>query len=226
MRGKDKRLLRVCFFLLTLFYFNCAFGSKTDTEYWQYINWKNWEHGPYKLYTIGEIRLNKDISRVYYYRITENFSFQAFPGLDLEAHYSYITNKSKGATQFKHTSRLELEVNPTLNFDNGISATWRNRLELLKKQRVSHIQFVVRHRALLSFPIENWGCLTSIKTYDEVFYDFDTNKFTQNRFVPFQLSFVLHRDLTINMFLMLRNFFSFSTSKWNRSIVLGTEVQF
>jgi hypothetical protein len=172
------------------------------------------------------MRLNRDISKVFYYKISENFACKTLPYLDLEAHYSFIEQKNRGAKSFKNTNRLEFELNPFFTFDNGITCKWRNRLELAKRQGVSRIQFVARHRCMISFPIENYGSLTSVNMYEEIFYDFDTNQFNQNRFTPIELSFIFNREMTLNLFLMLRDFYNSSSERWYRSIVLGTGAAF
>lgn len=219
------RIFLTAFLLL----FGCsvsAYASSWDFEYWQYLNWKNWEHGRCKLYTVGEMRMNKEASQFYYYRVTENFAYQALPCLDLEAHYSFVHHKSRGALHFTNTSRLEFEATSSMFLNHGIAIKWRNRIEFLKKENISNIEFVFRHRIMASIPIECCGKLTSINLYDEIFYDFNNNKITQNRFVPIEMSFTLDRHFSCEVFFMIRNFFSFSADKWYRSIVLGSQLNF
>lgn len=228
MDGKET-LMKTCFFIFCLAFagiLNPLFGANWDTEYWQYLTVKNWKSGPYQLSTSGEMRLHQDVSNVYHYRISEYFAYQALPNLDLEVHYSYIYNKPKGAMRFNHTSRLEFEINPSLSFSNGITFKWRNRLELLKKHGVSHIEFVGRHRTLLFLTVRNCGFLSSIQAYDEIHYDFKTSRITQNRFVPIELSYVFKDTVALDLFVMLRHFYIFSLVRWSRSIVLGTEIAF
>lgn len=203
-----------------------ARASQWDGEYWQYLNWTNWECVPYKLYTVAEARVNHDFSKFYYYRITENFAYQALSWLDLEAHYSFVYHESRGATHFKNTHRLEFEVNPWMRFDNGITLKWRNRFEFLKKQGVSHIQYVLRDRLLALFPFENCGRITAFKIYDEVFYDCTLGKVTQNRIVPIELTLKVNECTALDLFMMVRNFFGLSSHKWYRSIVIGSELSF
>jgi len=205
---------------------NSALASSWDWEYWQYFNWTNLKCGPYKIYTIGELRLNKDISRFYYYRLTANSAYQALSWLDLEAHYSFIYNKSRGSQHFTYASRLEFEANPILRLDHGITLKWRNRFEFLRRQHNSKIQYILRHRMEATFPVKCFGRLTSIKCSDEFFYNVATNKFTQNRFIPIEMSFVLNSKISIDIFIMLRNFYSLSSDKWFRSMVFGSELKF
>lgn len=209
------------FFLLSVCVIDAA---EWDAEYWQYVLLNQWEKGSCKLYALGDVRINKDISKFYYYRIAENFTYQVLPDLDLEAHYSFLYSKPRGAPRFHQSNRLEFEINPLFRFKNGITLRWRNRIQLIKGQGIPHIQFVFRHRFMTVFPIRDWGQLTSINVYDELHYHFDTNKITQNRFVPIELSFALNQHASMNIFLMIRNFIN--SNQWHRSIVVGSELKF
>jgi hypothetical protein len=211
---------------VAIFRFGCASAADWDLEYWQLVNWKNWESGPYKLYTIGEVRVHQDISKCYFYRIAENFAYRALPWLDLEAHYSFIYHKSLGATEFTRINRLELEANPFFEFEDGTLITWRNRLELLKRQNVKHIQFIFRDRITIRFPITGYKYLKAISLYDEVFYNFDHHKFYQNRFVPLMLTISLNRNVDLDAYFMIRTDYSFSLVTWYRSWVIGSVLNF
>lgn len=224
-------IINLSFFILILstiasLNFSILYASKWDVEYWQYLNWKNWECSPYKLYTIGEMRLNHDVSKFYYFKISENFAYQVHPRLDLEAHYCYLYSKGRGATNFTNTNRIELELNPSLPLNDGITLNWRNRMTFIKKQSIEHIQYVFRHRFKVVFPITNCSHLVAFSCSDEIYYDMGISKLTQNRFIPAELTFQLLPKLEVDVFLMVRNFFSTSSDKWYRSIVLGSEFHF
>jgi len=79
---------------------------------------------------------------------------------------------------------------------------------------------------MMIYPLEECGKLVAVKWGDEVYYDFDTTKFTQNRLIPLELTFALSPHTTVDLFFMIRNFFSFSSHKWYRSFVVGSEVCF
>jgi hypothetical protein len=198
-------------------------ASSWDLEYWQTCDFIQWKKEPFKLYAEGEIRLNKMISPVYYYRITQGFVHRGLLKGDLEVHLSYIWSKSRGSRHFKNRTRLELEINPYVELCHGISLKWRNRLELIKHQGIRKIDYVFRHRAMIVFPIENRK-LKALQMSDEIFYHFRTQKFTQNRWKVVELVFAISPQTTLNAYIMVRNFLSSLT--WYRSIVLGSEFEF
>ena len=211
------------FFLF--FFIACAFpvcGTDWDVEYWQYWNWTNWQRGKYRFYTIGEARLDRDLSKFYHLRLSGNFAYSPFKFLDLEAHYTYIYTKNPGDLNFSNRNRLELEINPNYTFDNGTQIIWRNRYELIKRQHISKWRSVIRDRLMIVFPIKNCGCLNNLFIFDEVFYHFDTHMFTQNRIAPLGANFDLGRGNSIDLFLQIRNFHS--GGAWHRSFVFATQI--
>lgn len=195
-----------------------------DTEYWQYWNYTNWEKDPFKLYTLGEARLNQEMSKFYFMRLAANFVYSPLPFLNLEAHYSYMYVKPNGALHFSQRSRYEIEVNPRYTFNNGIQLAWRNRYELIKRQAEKKWTSIFRHRTMVVFPVENWGRLQRISVFDEVFYNYSTQMFSQNRFAPLVLNFDLGKGDSIDVFFQFRNFFS--RGLWYRSVDVVTQVIF
>lgn len=201
-----------------------AFAGGWGKEYWQYVNWQQLEKGNHKLYFRGEARFHKDFSQFYYYRVSENYAYQALPNLALEGHYSFIHEKSLGALNFTNTHRFEFEVNPSVTFENKIQLRFRNRLELLKREDLALWRFVLRQRSMAVFPIENFGRLFAWRFSNEIFYSFESHLFNQNRFVPIELAFQISEGLEIDLFFMVRNFIS--SNKWRRSFVLGSDLEF
>lgn len=216
-------LLFLIFFPL---FFSAAYGVKWDLEYWQFVNVKNWKKGDYELFTSGVVRFDQNISDFYYARLTENFVYQPLSYLNLEIHYSYIYNKPQAGGKFTHDQRLELEVNPLVRLNHKMTFQWRNRMEFTKKQSTLPLQSIFRHRVMAIFPIKNGGRLINILCSDEIFYDFNRNTFTQNRFIPAELRFIFPKDITIDLFVMVRNIFNTTSGIPYRSIVLGSQLAF
>lgn len=212
--------------ILLLFPSHAVFSTNWDTEYWQTFRWNNWKSKDRMLsfYTTGEARLNRDCSRPCYYRLTGNLVRQIRPYLDTEAHFSVIYNKSRGSLHFSNTQRLELEINPKISFTNGTHLKFRNRLELIKRQHSVQIQPVFRHKTSLTFPIKKGGFFHTLTCSEEFYYDLESHLFTQSRFFPIELNYIMAPNKSLNIYCMIRHFFS--NNKWYRSLVLGTEFRF
>lgn len=214
---------------LILFSSTAAYANDWDLEYWQYFRWKDWEKEGLQIYTAGETRLFKDLTKYYYSRLSANVSYRTLFCLDLEAHYSLINVKPHGTTAnapFIFIQRYELELNPFMELPNGVTIKWRNRMEFLKRETLNHYQHIFRHKTNLIIPIHNKGPWIAIKISDEIFYDFDLKKFTQNRLIPLEFTFELNKNVFFSLFFQVRNFYSLGTDKWFRSFVFGSELQF
>lgn len=215
---------KLCFLLLLLGCARIGSASHWDLEYWQFLRGQVYQLGPHGFYFSGELRLNDEISRVYYYRWSGNFSYAVLSYLTLESHYSFIYSRPLENGHFSITHRLEIEANPHKQFTNGLLLQWRNRVELNKRQGVGKINTVFRHRATASFPLHDRGSWQRIGASDEVFYSITQRRFTENRFVPFSTTFVIGRSSSIEPFLMIRTLFDIP--RWHNSVVLGSNWAF
>jgi hypothetical protein len=201
-----------------------AFGAHWDAEYWQYVDWTQAECDKFTWYGAGEVRLNRELGTLYYFRITECLRYKVNDNLDLEAHYSFLYDRPIGHEFFRTTSRIELEFNPHFDLSSQISYQGRNRLELLKQQHNPQIVPIYRHRSRLVRTLENSGKIKSVSVGNEIFIDLLTNEITQNRFVPILVTLSLGEKRTMDLFLQIRNFRS--ADLWRQSVAFGSSLRF
>jgi hypothetical protein len=204
--------------------FVCTLAAHTeDREYWQRAQWTHYQGDDWKSYFTSEARFNQDWSRFYFIRLTENLSYQPCKNLECGVHVSYIHRKPESQRYFTNTYRLELEANPQFSWHRA-DVVLRNRLELIKDERVPIIQKVYRARASIFYPLEGFGSLIGIGASEEVFYHFNQSRFTQSRFIPLELTFAECQDHSISAFFMVRNFLS--GTEWTTSWIFGTSLNF
>jgi hypothetical protein len=210
--------------VLNFAFLNFAYSSAWDVEYWQYFNIENWKSERFRLYTVAEIRANQDISQVYHYKIAEELYYQPLSNLEMGLNYNFIYSKASDSSEFDKIYRLGIEINPIYKFSKDITIKWRNRLEVIKRESTTQTGFIFRHRIQMKYPIKNRGKLVSVNCSDEIFYDCNQCMFTQNRFIPIELTYQLDRQFSISIFAMIRNFSS--QGKWQRSAVIGSKLDF
>lgn len=212
------------YFIVGLLLITSPLLSSYDQEFWQSVKINQWEKAPFKAYFVSEVRLNGHARHPYYYRNTENFAYEACPHINLEVHYSFIREKSLNATSFLTRQRIELEANPHATFRNKTKMTSRNRLEIIKKQGVASLEYMQRSRLTFTVPIEGKGCLKSISCSEELFYNYSLKKLSQSRLIPLSVTLGLSSQLSLDLYLMVRNFYS--SSAWRRSLVFGSNFNF
>lgn len=196
-----------------------------DTEYWQMQNIKNWEKGAHKIYSLFDFRYIVPKYSVYFTRYSGCYAYKAQDYLTLEVHYTFIKDIPRGAKKFIDIHRLELEFNPSHTFANGIAFRTRNRFELRKRSNNYFVEYIFRQRSMIAFPIHS-GKLTELRIYNELFYDFNNQKFIQNRFYPLELHFKVNKRCYFNIYCMMRQFYSFNLLHWFNNVVIGTEMGF
>lgn len=212
----------LCVFLLV--FFNCAFIEAYDCEYWQQFQWIQFNKKSLRFYTTGEVRIHDDVSKGNFYRISENMAYEVVKNLDLEFHYSYIYSKPKGDRFFTARSRIEFEVNPTINIFYHTLLHSRARFEIEKNHSDQELHYTYRLRCRLVYLIENNKLMRAIECSDEIFYRINTNEFRQNRFIPLGIEFKLGSKAALFTYFVVRNFIS--AGRWHHSIVIGSDLRF
>lgn len=211
------------FFLVAACFCSCLQAS-WDVECWLLGRHTQWECGAFRLYGLGEVRANHDISQISYLRLTEGLACQLLPNLDVEAHYTLIYRKPRGGTSYGFINRIELEANPFLHLSSDWLLKWRNRLMFLSVPKTSKIISVFSHRVDLVRPLADSGPLVALRCFDELYFNITSNQMTQNRLIPLQLTLALAPSIVLDLLLMVRNFQS--SGKWYRSVVFGSQVEF
>lgn len=200
-------------------------GDNCYSEYWQELFWQQWENDTYGLGTYARLETNNRVQNVHSFLLSEQFYCKVSDTFSYEVHYTFIHGRSivKGSPwQWQH--RLELEGNRKFYMPYGFIIDTRNRLELRRLQKTSHIRFRLRQRTMLTIPLKNQGSLKAYSLFNEAFYDLSTNCFTQDRACPCQLTFEMPNKVELNLFIFLR--FLMSDEELHKSAVLGTRVNF
>lgn len=193
-------------------------------EYWQQLSVLNWQKGPYKIDTYYEYRFFEPISRLRRLQISERFIWAYSKYLEFRFNLTLLANRGLNEKKYIFTKRLELEINPTLPLPCNYTVSMRNRLECRKVQFVNKISWITRNRLAITKFFNDKGPLTSIGMLDEIFYNYDLDKFTENRFTFLELGFRLPCSVNMLFFAMLKS--NQAIGGWTQAIVLGTQFNF
>jgi hypothetical protein len=96
----------------------------------------------------------------------------------------------------------------------------RNRLELRGTEGVAEVNERIRIRPQFSIATPEWRPLRAVYFSDEVIYDFDRERITENRAIPLGLRFRLHGLATFRIYYMLRSVRG--AEDWRHDHILGT----
>lgn len=219
-------MIRFRFFKLTIFFLLCiqSYGHCWYTEYWQELTWNVWECKPLSFSIYAKINTDNHWKEVRAIQISEQLAYQASENWSFELHYTYINGKSvvKGS-QWLWRHRAELEANYTFNLSCKNSIKTRNRLEIRKEKQQPKLIYRLRQRTLFEIALDH-SIFKSFSIYNEIFYDFKTHRFNQDRICPFQLTFELTEKIQMDLYFIIRLFYS--APHWKKSAVVGTEIKF
>lgn len=103
---------------------------------------------------------------------------------------------ARGRTEFL---RVETELNPRFALTERLTFSARNRFEWRFIEDVDDVNHRLRLRPQLDFRTPGAGPVRGIFMHNEVFYDFDRARVTENRLVPFGLVFqpTAHTELRV-----------------------------
>lgn len=119
--------------------------------------------------------------------------------LSTELHYRFqqsgLIPTPPGDEEWQDQHRAAVEVNPRFTLATNLTFRVRNRYEH-RWIEDSDPDNRSRHRFELLLSTPEWGRVTSIYMMNEIFYDWDSLEFNQNRFFPLGVDVRLSRHLT------------------------------
>lgn len=135
--------------------------------------------------------------------------------------FTFENNRNHNQSDFVRQFRFEFELNPHFKLSQYTEAFFRNRYELLKDDRYPTWIHVFREQHLFVMNV-NYKSLISIGIRNEIFYNFNTQKFDQDRFVPLELSFRMKGNHVFRLYFMIR--WLKPDQSWNPQFVLGSTL--
>jgi len=144
---------------------------------------------------------------------------------DLSAHWSAQVNTTwleaqaadaRGRTAF---TRLEFELNPRCALSDRLTFSARNRVELRWIEDVEGINERLRLRPQLDVLTPWAGPVQGVFINNEVFYDFDQQRVTENRLTPFGVVFRPAKQLEFRVYHLWRH--ARARDRWFDFHVLG-----
>lgn len=159
---------------------------------------------------LGTFNLSQKISTP----INENHKF----ALNL----TYETSRSSDQAEWRHLYRPELEISSRFKLSENWNLDLRNRMELTFKEGEGNDIFPrYRGRALLKYQTDILPNGKWIGFGNEFFYDFDADRWNQNRIYPVIAAFSVGQGVDLEVYYMINTKRSGNQSAWDAAHVLG-----
>jgi hypothetical protein len=150
----------------------------------------------FNLYTEGRIANDPSGDG---WHLSPRLVYNATDHLSFELHYRFqqsgLDPEPPDYEEWQDQHRVAVEVNPRFPLGTNLTLRVRNRYEH-RWIEDSPSDNRTRHRFELLWNTPNWGRVTSIYMMNEIFYDWDSLEFSQNRFFPLGVDVRLSRHLT------------------------------
>ena len=115
---------------------------------------------------------------------------------------------------------VDVEMLNTWKASDDISVSMRTMFENRWLEDPHGNRQVSRHRFGLATACHKLGPVSKIYCNDELFLDWDTGKFRENRAIPVAASFKLNDHASLDVFPMIRS--TEGAGKWTHEFILGT----
>ena len=197
-----------------------------DTQFWWKTQIKEWDGDKIDINAEAEVRFNEGVTNLFNWRLAQKLIYSPHKNIDLGIGYRFEKSGKGNNDPLKRQHRLELEVNPHFKLFNGINIKTRNRLEFRwKEDRGGELFPRYRHRVLISTRANWLPGLEKVEMGNEFFYDFDADKYNQNRLYPLRAKFKMTPKVSITLFYMLLSRRDATSGGWRHAHVIGASFQ-
>jgi hypothetical protein len=218
-----KRKLGI-FVILIVLLSNSAF-AEDDFQYWSRFSIKPLDTKYVDFVNYWDLRFMNDVTDFDLWFTSQKLIIDPIKHLSLGINYTYLEsdtlNSRTKKEEFKQQQRFELEMNPYFNVGRWLKVKNRNRMEFrwIEDKGSDNTRF--RHLWHFEVPINKVRFLKSVYANNEIFYEFEREKFAENRATPIGLKFPVFKKTTFQIFYMIQSRKSVR-GDWSSNQVLGT----
>ncbi len=193
--GRSVLLLFTCASLCLL-----VQGDESDLQLWNELMLTEYQAKQWRTYTWAETRYDDSASWLGLWMVQQKVYYRVHPDWEVGFGGSYLDVKDLEG-DWNHQTRLELELNPRWELSDGSILVSRNRLEFRAYDRENDRHgLVTRHRLLYSKRANWFGRMSRFEVSNEIFFDTQLGKVSENRLRPLNLFFDAGSRSTFNLF--------------------------
>ncbi len=137
----------------------------------------------------------------------------------LQLNTSFLEALNADETARPDWFRLEFEANPTVPLGESFVYSMRNRFEWRWRDGDADYGFRIRIRPQLDWVLHKEGFFRGFYANNEFFYDFDADRFTENRLIPFGVILRPHQSVDLRMYYLWRH--TRGRTEWRDYSVIG-----
>lgn len=195
-------------------------SGRDDFKTWQSLSAKIYDSDKLDALIYTETRIGNDFSRRELALINPILLYNPRPNLTLGINYTYLDVKPLTSCYSSSQHWLAFEATPAFTLTRGIKVSARQRLEIRWIENQMEAVYISRHQFGLSVPIQGKERIKRFFASEEIFYDYNRNRFSENRAIPVGIGLKLTRNINLDIYGMIFSKCS-SGGQWEHSYVLG-----
>jgi len=158
-------------------FFNTESYSEDDWQYWNAYSFKYKVNDDINLILSPSLRLDEDISQLFYWESWQGAEFKVNKHLDMNLHYLFARTKKQNN---KWVDEHRIEFQPTFKWNVGdLKFSDRNRVEYRVVGGTEKWRYRNSIKLKKTITVKNKEYTPFIA--NEVFYDFSADRYNQNR---------------------------------------------
>ena len=166
---------------------------------WLRLNEK-WSVGNYV-----DLRVDDAVSDVHTWMVSPRVRYDLDKVWQLQLNTSFLEAYNADETSRPDWFRLEFEVNPTVPLNESFVFSMRNRFEWRWRDGDADQGFRIRIRPQLDWLLNKEGLFRGFYANNEAFYDFDADRFTENRLIPFGVILRPRQNVDLRLYYLWRH---------------------
>lgn len=179
----------------------CAEGTQ---GWYQHNVWlrldEKWSVGNYL-----DLRADDGVGDVHTWIVSPRVRYDLDATWQLQANLSVLETFNADETAQAGWLRFEFEVNPTFRLTDSVTLSFRDRLEWRWRDGGDDYTTRIRIRPQLDWTLQREGLFRGIFASNEVFHDFDQERVTENRLIPFGVLLRPSEHLDLRLFYLWRS---------------------
>jgi hypothetical protein len=179
----------------------CAEGTQ---GWYQHNVWlrldEKWSIGNYL-----DLRADDGVGDVHTWIVSPRVRYDLDATWQLQANLSVLETFNADETAQAGWLRFEFEINPTFRLTDSLTLSFRDRVEWRWRDGGDDYTTRIRVRPQLDWTLRREGLFRGIFASNEVFFDFDQERVTENRLIPFGVLLRPSEHLDLRLFYLWRS---------------------
>lgn len=227
MRRQHFLVIGLFVFILDIFFFEKPLFSEDDVQYWSRFAIKPVDTRYVDYVNFWDLRFFEDISKLGFWYTSQKIQIDPMKHVGFVMAHTYleseVANARRTQNEFKYQHRLELEANPYWQWGNRLHIKNRNRMEFRWMEDRGSDNGRFRHLWQLEVPIKKVPFLKSVYASNEIFYEFEREKFAENWVTPVGLKVPIYKKTSLQLFYLIQSRKG-AKGDWSSNQVLGTHL--